>query len=225
MKSFALLMAVAAANRCASLNDCSSCAAPPEDGEVPCFWCYDSSECLEVHGILKPMHGCQAFTFNSDDCACEPKERTSCAACAEVGHLGCVWATVETNLTMRALGQVASIPVASRTACQSGNGIDGPGRRVHNHSWTALGQTFAIGLVTAPTRWYWLQCEVEGVLFAGLVSGLSAVALCIACVATRCVLSRVCKRSGSMQRQELLDEAAGGGPTLRNNVEPPDRAL
>ena len=41
-------------------------------------------------------------------------------------------------------------------------------------TWSVLGQSFGLGLVTATTEFYWLQCSIEGLGFSALVALLLA---------------------------------------------------
>lgn len=202
-----LLAAAAADSHCTSRRSCSQCTAPPPENEAPCFWCHDSAACLEVKGLISPLRGCQNFTFHPADCACDPKHRTSCAACAEISDLGCVWANLTTNVTIAVDGHSASLPLFSRASCQAGDGIVGPGARAQNLTWKFLGQRFSIALVSEPTSFYWLQCDVQGISFAASVAASSALALCLLC----CLLTWLCRKCGGstsspQQPRELLNE-------------------
>ena len=210
-----LLSLLVTSNHCSSRSGCGACAQPVSSGQAPCFYCYDSDSCEQVSSnILNPLGSCKNFTFAADDCQCEPKTRTTCGKCAEIAHLGCVWATMSTNLTLGLDSHTGSLHVGTRQACTVGNGIMGPTTQILNASWTVLRQDAFIAIVSEASSFYWGQCEIAGWGFTIIVIVLVLIALVFVCGVLKCMQTVMCARSRTSV--QLLDgQSAGNNPFNR----------
>ena len=147
-------------NLCSSRSGCDACAQPVASGQAPCFYCYDSNSCNQVSSSLSPLGSCKSFTFTAGDCQCM-SSRTTCGECAEIAHLGCVWANMTTNLTLSFSTHSGSLDVGMREACMVGNGT-GPTAPDFTTSWTVRGQSVFIALASKASSFYWGQCMISG---------------------------------------------------------------
>ena len=204
------LLVTATSNHCASRTSCGTCPLPPPEGQSPCFWCYDSESCQEVaHASVKPLGGCKNFTFIADDCQCEPKTRTTCGLCAEISHLGCVWANISTTIQTGLDSHHASFPLGFRSSCQAGNGFVGPGTVVRNATGQILGQQWFVALVQVPTKFFWSQCEIPGYGFVVVIALLAIIGLSAACWLGRWMYRCMCGGTNAVQ---LLDANIASSP-------------
>lgn len=199
----ALVTIAALSQTCSQRKTCGECAAPSSEG-APCFWCYDhgASGCKEIG--LHTIGKCENFTFESANCACEPKERNTCDKCAGLSHLGCVWSNVTTNLTISVDTIKTTVPIYSSTSCRVGNPITGPGTTTRNATWSVLGVSFSMALVAQPTAFYWGQCKLAGPGPAALGLGVIICIGCAVCSLCKCISRR---RRRARARSYLLHDA------------------
>jgi len=194
---------VALALACNERTSCSDCAAAPDPGSRPCFWCFDGAS-LGNYGTCKELgssatggggllDGCQNLTFAQGDCACRPAQRKTCSECTP--DWNCVWsnATLSIEYTTPADPTPTVLTVGTGAACRVGTGFGGPDTLYDAATFIGpVGGQYTIAWVLRPATWYWSQCSIAGEAPAFLyaASGFVAILCCCGCIYFMCFWRR-----------------------------------
>ena len=183
------LMALGVASADATCSICladNKAAFSGDPGKSARAWCYSKSKCMDIS--LQLFTDCPDYTFDADTCLCRPDVYNSCAECASVSHLGCVWianASVTNNVTYRLpYGSAHTIPPVTsfwKTGrCTQGIGFSPLGLESKN-SFDLAVLSVNITNVVKPTSWFWAQCELTGPAMAAVLAGAVGVLCCLCC--------------------------------------------